>query len=184
MKKNIGSALALYPMPLAVIGAMNGPKPTWTTVAHMGIIGHDRILVSLASAHFINGLVKESGHLSVNLVSEDMLPAVDVAGSKSGTKTDKSTLFGYEIADNGAPIISDAPLTMACSVKDVYETPGFESFACAIDATYVEERGLDDKNKIDYNALKPVLFDFPRYEYLKTGDVLGPCLSFKKGAKA
>ena len=30
MKKNIGSKLALYPMPLTVIGAMNGDKPTWT----------------------------------------------------------------------------------------------------------------------------------------------------------
>lgn len=29
MKKNIGSKLALYPMPITVIGAMNGDKPTW-----------------------------------------------------------------------------------------------------------------------------------------------------------
>ena len=48
MKKNIGSHLALYPMPVTVIGAMNGDKPTWTLVAHVGIIGHDRLLVSLA----------------------------------------------------------------------------------------------------------------------------------------
>ena len=32
MKKNIGSKLALYPMPIMVIGAMNGDKPTWTLV--------------------------------------------------------------------------------------------------------------------------------------------------------
>ena len=32
MKKNIGAQLALYPMPVTVIGAMNG-------VAHVGIIG-------------------------------------------------------------------------------------------------------------------------------------------------
>lgn len=47
MKKNIGSALALYPTPVAVIGAMDGEKSTWTLVAHIGIIGHDRVLVSL-----------------------------------------------------------------------------------------------------------------------------------------
>lgn len=51
MKKNIGSALALYPAPTVVVGAMNGDKPTWTLVGHVGIIGHDKILVSLASAH-------------------------------------------------------------------------------------------------------------------------------------
>ncbi len=42
MKKNIGSKLALSPMPIAVVGAMNGEKPTWTLVGHLGIIGHDR----------------------------------------------------------------------------------------------------------------------------------------------
>ena len=28
----------------------------------------------------------------------------------------------------------------------------------------------------------PVLFEFTTYEYLKTGDVLGKCLSFRKTA--
>lgn len=95
MKKNIGSQLALYPTPVTVIGAMNGDKPTWTLVAHVGIIGHDRVLVSLAAPHFINACIK-------------------------GTK------------------------------------------------------------KLDYGTLRPVLFEFPTYQYLKTGEVIGKCLSFKK----
>ena len=35
MKRNIGSQLALYPMPVTVVGAMNGGKPTWTLVKPM-----------------------------------------------------------------------------------------------------------------------------------------------------
>ncbi len=30
MKRNIGSKPALYPMPVIVVGAMNGDEPTWT----------------------------------------------------------------------------------------------------------------------------------------------------------
>ena len=60
MKKNIGSQLALYPTPVTVIGAMDENKPTWTLVAHIGIIGHDRVLVSLAVPHFINRVIKEN----------------------------------------------------------------------------------------------------------------------------
>ena len=60
MKKNVGAKLALYPTPLTVIGAMNKDKPTWTLVAHVGIIGHDRLLVSLAKAHAINEKIKET----------------------------------------------------------------------------------------------------------------------------
>lgn len=180
MKKNIGSTLALYPIPVVVIGAMNGNKPTWTLVAHVGIIGHDRISVSLASAHFINEYIKASGKLSVNIADEKMLPETDYVGSVSGAKTDKSKVFEYELGESGTPIIRKAPLTMECSVIDVYNTPGFENFICSIDNTYVEEEHLNEAGKINYQTLKPILFEFPTYEYLKTGDVIGKCLSFKE----
>lgn len=180
MKKNIGSQLALYPMPVTVVGTMNGEKPTWTLVAHVGILGHDHILVSLASAHFINGCIKQNQKLSVNLVDETMLPEVDVAGSVSGAKEDKSGLFTYELGVGGTPVIQAAPLTMECTVESIYPIHGFENFICTIDHTYVEEKYLNGDGKIDYHTLKPILFEMPTYEYLRTGEVAGKCLSFKK----
>lgn len=180
MKKNVGALLALYPMPVAVIGAMNGEKPTWTLVAHMGIIGHDRVLVSLAAPHFINGCIKKEQKLSINLVDEAMLPEADEAGFVSGNKADKSDLFAWDKGEYGAPIIARSPLTIECSVVDVYNMKGFESFICTIDATYVDEKHFDAQGKVNYNTLKPVLFEFPTYSYLGTGEVLGKCLSFKK----
>ena len=180
MKKNIGSKLALYPMPITVIGAMNGDKPTWTLVGHLGIIGHDRVLVSLAAQHFINGCIKETKKLSINLVDEAMMPEADYVGSISGAKTDKSAVFEYDLGDAGTPVIRKSPLIIECSVADVYNTPGFESFICTIDNTYVAEEHLNEKGKINYDTLKPVLFEFPTYQYLKTGEIIGQCLSFKK----
>ena len=180
MKKNISAKLALYPMPISVIGAMNGDKPTWTLVGHLGIIGHDRIMVSLAVPHFINGCIKETKKLSVNLVDEAMLPEADYIGSVSGNKTDKSGVFEFELSQSGTPVVTSSPLTIECSVVDIYETPKFESFIYTIDNTYVDEKHLDTDGKINYNTLKPVLFEFPTYEYLKTGDVIGKCLTFKK----
>ena len=181
MKKNIGPRLALYPMSATVIGAMNGDKPTWTLVAHVGIIGHDRVLVSLAAPHFINSIVRENKTLSINIVDEGILPQADYSGSVSGAKTDKSSLFAYEAGEAGTPIIKKSPLVMECAVVDEYDSPGFESFICTISNTYVEEGYLDEAGKIDYRTLKPVLFEFPTYEYLKTGEVIGKCLSLKNG---
>lgn len=183
MKKNIGSQLALYPTPVTVIGAMAGEKPTWTLVAHVGIIGHDRVLISLSAPHFINHCIKENKKLSVNIVDEGFLPEADYSGSVSGAKEDKSGLFQYELGVSGTPIIEKAPLTMECSVVDVYNTPNFESFICTIDNTYVEETYLDEAGKINYRTLKPVLFEFPTYEYLRTGEVIAPCLSYAKERK-
>lgn len=184
MRKNVGSALALYPMPVTVVGAMNGDDPTWTLVAHVGIIGHDRVTVSLASAHFINDRIKEAGRLSVNLVSEGMLPRAAVAGAVSGARQSKADLFAWEPAEGGAPLISEAPVSVACTVADVYETPGFETFVCTIDGTYVDESDLTEAGKIDYARVKPVLFEFPTYSYLRTGDVIGPCADFARAARA
>ncbi len=95
MKKNVGSKLALYPTPVTIIGAMNGDDPTWTEVAHVGIIGHDRVLVSLAASHFINSVIKENQKLSINIVDESILPQADYSGSVSEAKTDKSKLCVY-----------------------------------------------------------------------------------------
>ena len=96
MKKKIGNALALYPTPLVVVGAMVDGKPNWLLVGHLGIIGHDHVMVSLAAAHYTNRVLNEAG-------------------------------------------------------------------------------------KLDYRALKPVLFEMPTYEYLRTGDVLGKCMTFGQG---
>lgn len=175
--------MALYPTPVTVIGAMNGEAPTWTLVAHVGIIGHDRVLVSLAAPHFINGIIKKSTKLSINIVDEGILPQADYVGSVSGAKTDKSGLFEYELGEAGTPIIQKAPLVMECEVVDVYDSPGFESFICTIGSTYVEAEHLNGAGKIDYHTLKPVLFEFPTYEYLRTGEVIGKCLSFKNGER-
>lgn len=180
-EKKIGNALALYPTPLVVVGTMVDGKPNWALVGHVGIIGHDRVMVSLAKQHYTNRGIREIGRLSINAVDQALLPLADRAGCVSGAKEDKSGLFAYVVGDAGVPMIESAPVVMECSVDDVYKTEGFESFICKIDRTFAKERVLGSGGKIDYRVLKPVLFEMPTYEYLATGDVIGKCMSFGKG---
>ena len=180
MKKNIGSKLALYPTPLVVVGTMVNGKPNWTLVGHLGIIGHDRVMVSMAEAHYSNKGIRESKALSINIVDEAMLPKADYTGCVSGAEQDKSELFAHHIAEGGVPIIDEAPVSMVCTVDDIYKTEGFESFICKISATYAEEKVLNEKDQLDYSVLKPVLFEMPTYQYLKTGEVLALCMSLSK----
>ena len=44
---------------------------------------------------------------------------------------------------------------------DIYETTGFDNFICSIAGTYAEEAVLTENGRIDYRALKPVLFEMP-----------------------
>lgn len=175
-KKDLGSLLALYPKPLTVVGSMVNGKPNWLIVGHTGIIGHDRVLVSMSKSHYTNQGIIQSHRLSVNLVDREMLPQTDYVGSVSGAEVDKSTAFDYHMGKGGSPVIDESPLTMECEVVDTYESDGFDNFICTILHTYADERVLDGKGKLDYTKLKPVLFEFPTYSYIATGEVIGKCL--------
>ena len=180
MKKNLGNALALYPTPLVVVGTMVNGKPNWVLVGHLGIMGHDHVMVSLAKPHYTNQGIKETKALSINIVDEALLPLADKAGCVSGAKEDKSQLFAYTVGESGAPMIDNAPVVMECQVEDLYKTQGFDNFICTIQATFAEENVLNEQGKLEYHTLKPVLFEMPTYEYLKTGDVMAKCMSFGK----
>lgn len=179
MKRDLGSMLALYPMPATIVGSMVDGKPNWLQVAHVGVIGHDRLLVSSMKNHYTNEGIRETGVLSISLANKAMLGKLDVAGSKSGRKEDKSTLFAWSAAENGAPVPDDAPLTLVCTVIDDYETEDFDNFILRIDATLVDEGCLTEKGKPDYGKISPVLFEFPTYSYWSLGERLGACLSFR-----
>ncbi len=118
-KKNIGNLLALYPKPMTVVGAEVEGKVNWLVVGHTGIIGHDRILVSMSKSHHTNQGIKDSKKLSINLVSREMLPKADYVGSVSGASVNKSNVFEYHWGENGTPVIDASPLTMyAVSEKE------------------------------------------------------------------
>ena len=76
--------------------------------------------------------------------------------------------------------MKQAPVVMECDWEDIYETKGFDNFICNIANTYAEEEVHTDEGKLDYRSLKPVLFEMPTYEYLRTGDVIAKCMSFGK----
>ena len=84
------------------------------------------------------------------------------------------------LGENGTPVIDASPLTMECDVVDIYETDGFDNFICSVANTYAAPEVLDSAGRLDYTRLKPVLFEFPTYSYLATGEVIGKCLNLGK----
>lgn len=179
-KKNIGNVLALYPKPMTVVGAEVEGKVNWLVVGHTGIIGHDRVLVSMSKSHYTNQGIRKSKKLSINLVSREMLPQADYVGSVSGASVNKSGVFKYHWGENGTPVIDASPLTMECNVEDIFETEGFDNFICSIANTYAAPEVLDSEGKLDYTQLKPMLFEFPTYSYIATGEIIGKCRNLDK----
>lgn len=176
MKKDIKSVLGLYPTPLVVVGTKDQDRVNWVLVGHVGIMGHDHLVISLSKAHFSNQAIKKTGVLSVNIVDEKMLSKADYTGTVSGAKEDKSKVFDYSEGSLNTPLIDMSPLSMECCVEDNYETKGFDNFIVSVKHTYVDQQYLNEDDQINYSKLKPVLFAMPGYQYLLTGKVLGPCM--------
>lgn len=47
-------------------------------------------------------------------------------------------------------------------------------------ATYADDSALNEAGKIDYRRFRPVLFEFPTYEYFVTGEKVGDCARMNK----
>ena len=181
MKQNIGQKLALYPTPATVVGTVGEEgKINWMLVAHVGIVSHSKLLLSIHSAHHSVKAIDESKRLSINLIDEAFVTAADYTGTVSEAKTDKSKVFEYHLGEAGMPVIEQSPMAMECEVIDTYEIDGFKNYICTVLNTYVEEDMLDEKGKPDYARLKPVLFEMPTYKYLRTGDIIGDCMKMGK----
>jgi len=181
-KKNIGNHSPLYPTPTTVVGTKVNGKINWIAIAHIGNIGFDCLLLSVHKSHFSNQGIKKNATLSVNMVSEGMMIPADFIGMKSGKDVDKSQVFEYF---NGtlpnAPMIKASPIAMECKVIDIYNTEHHDNFIVKIENTYVSENVLGENNKIDFNKVKPLLFEMPNRGYYKLGERVGD--AWKEGNK-
>lgn len=183
-KKNIGSVFALYPTPAGVVGTIDdNEKLNWMLMGHLGIITHKLLSVSLHHTHLSTETAIKTKRLSLNLVNDTMLQRADYVGIVSGKRVDKSQLFPWHKGEGGTPIIDEADLTMELEVVDDYEAEGFHNLICKITNTYINPDMIDEKGKIDYTKLKPILFEMPTYKYLRTGEIVGDCLKLGKELK-
>ena len=176
MKKNIGAVVGLYPTPVVVAGTVIDNKINWINIAHIGIIGVDSVMLSMGKSHYSNQGIKENKTVSINLVNEDMLVETDYVGMVSGKKVDKSEVFEYYMGElENSPIIKNSPLVMECEVVDIYETKTHDNFILKVVHTHAEENVLNENGKIDYEKIRPILFEMPTRMYLKTGNVVAKC---------
>ena len=72
-------------------------------MGHLGILGHDHVMVSMVAATTPTGACRETKALSINIVDEALLPRADRSGCVSGNKEDKSELFAWHADDAHRP---------------------------------------------------------------------------------
>lgn len=180
MQKEIGPVMGLYPTPVTVVGTVVDGRVNFLTIAHVGVVEHHAFVISIDKSHELSDRgIRANKTVSVSLVSQTMMEAADWCGIAKGAETDKSSAFAHHFVDDvpNAPIIDEAPVSMACKIVDSFTIGNFTNYVCNPVHTFVQENCLTEKGKIDYEAASPVLFEFQSAQYLSTGAVIGKCWS-------
>jgi len=175
MKKNIGKMNAAFPTPIVVVGALVDGKPNWFEVAWVGIGDAGVVTLSVTKTHKTCDGIRAEKKLSINLLDEALIPRADYVGIVSGSKVDKSGVFACSPGELGVPLVDDAPVSMECTLLDIYDAHGCYLLICQVENTYVREELLDAGGKLDFGKYKPVLFE-PGFNYVRTGELIGPCV--------
>lgn len=91
-RTSIGGKCALYPSLTTIVGADVEDRPSWMTIAHVGIMNHamgeysQYLSIGAYPSHFTNSGIREHGEFSINIPSRKMMEIADYVGIVSGKK--------------------------------------------------------------------------------------------------
>ncbi len=183
MKVKLGAKNCLYPTPTTIVGANVNGKPTYITIAHVGIMDHDTISVSMNKAHYTNSGIKENNTFSVNIPSVEMVRETDYCGIVSGKTTDKSTIFECFYGNlKTAPMIKRCPINMECRLIKTVDFPRHDVFVGEIVETYCDDQVITD-GLVDLTKVHPILFAMLNRGYWGIGESIAKAWEIGKEFK-
>jgi flavin reductase (DIM6/NTAB) family NADH-FMN oxidoreductase RutF len=177
----IGAQGFTYPMPVTLVGADLPDGPNFMAVAWITRVESNPPLLAagLNKQHATNPGIREHGEFSVNIPSVDMVAVTDWCGMNSaGRGADKSTLFDVVRGSLAhAPMIAQCPVCLECRVTQVVDLGSHELFVAEVQATWTEERYLDEWGKPDITKMRPFTLTMPDNRYWAVGESVGKAWS-------
>lgn len=114
------------------------------------------VMVGIAPSRYSHHMVKETGCFVINFPGKDYAKKYAYLGSASGRDEDKFAKADIKWQDAtyvNAPILTDCPVSIECSVIDSL-TPGtHELFIAKVEAVNVDEEYLDAQGNIMWDKL-------------------------------
>ena len=173
-KVKLNSGSVIYPMPIALVGAVVEGKVNFMPLAWMSRANmHPPMIAVGMGKHYTNIGMQEHNEFSVNIPSMDMLELTDYCGLISGEKQDKSDLFTVfygELAH--APMIEECPITMTCKLVQTILLPSHKLYIGEIVDIYASAGVLSD-GKPDITKIRPFVFTMPDNGYWSLGEHIG-----------
>ncbi len=113
------------------------------------------VMVGIVPSRYSYELVKQNPCFVVHFVATDQKEAWDYLGSESGRDDDKLQHLGLTVEDGelvNAPVITDFPVAIECTVVDSIMTGSHEMFAARIETIHADEELVDEEGRLDLSA--------------------------------
>ena len=114
------------------------------------------VMTGIVPTRFSHHMVKESGCFVINLPGKSFQKEYDYLGSHSGRDGDKFEALGLKWEDAryvNAPILTDCPVSIECSVVESIMPGTHELFIGKVEAVHVAEEYLDSVGNILWDKM-------------------------------
>ena len=141
------------PLPPALVSCGTPEHPNVLTIAWTGIVNTipPMTYISVRPERYSYDLIKNSGEFVINLPTEELVPAIDFCGVKSGRDPDKIAACGLHIEPGEtvqAPLILESPVHLECKVRQVLPLGSHDMFLADITAVRVDEDYMDANGRL------------------------------------
>ncbi len=141
------------PLPPALVSCGTPEHPNVLTIAWTGIVNTipPMTYISVRPERYSYDLIKNSGEFVINLPTEELVPAIDFCGVKSGRNLDKIAACGLHTEPGEtvqAPLILESPVHLECKVRQVLSLGSHDMFLADITAVRVDEDYMDANGRL------------------------------------
>lgn len=158
-KVNANMKSCLQPMPKILVSCrgLDGENDV-LAVGYCGNCSYaaPMVMVGIVPTRYSYKMIKESGCFVVNLVDKNYQETFDYLGSHSKRDEDKLSIMNVKLEDGkkvNAPILSDCPVCIECTVVDSIVTGSHEMFIGKIEYVHADSKLVDSEGNIDFSQI-------------------------------
>ena len=114
------------------------------------------VMVGIVPTRYSYHMIQETKCFVVNLVDKKQKKIFDYLGSHSGRNEDKLANCGASVADGekiNAPLLTDCPVNIECSVVNSVMTGSHEMFIGEVEAVHCDKSLLQKNGGIDFSKI-------------------------------
>ena len=167
-KISVGPGCMLAPIPAVMVSLSSKGEDNIITIGWTGVLNSDPPMtyISVRKERHSYKMLKESREFVINLVSDDLVYAMDHCGVVSGSKEDKFeamhlTKVPAEVVK--CPMIAEAPVNIECKVVKVEQLGSHDMFMAEIVAVHADEKLVDKNGRIAFEKAKLVSYVHGEY---------------------